>query len=121
MERPKPFFDIEQQDEMLILTPEADMGELDFERVDAAAKSALELLGNPAIKYVIMDFHKTDFFSSTALGFFVRVWKTISTRQGRVAFCNVSDHEKEILKITKLDTLWDVCASKDEALLAVRK
>ncbi len=44
MERTTPFFEIEQQDELLIVTPEADMGELDFERIDAAAKSDLGYL-----------------------------------------------------------------------------
>jgi hypothetical protein len=38
-----------------------------------------------------------------------------------MAFCNVSDHEKEILQITRLDKSWPICASRSEALEAVRR
>jgi hypothetical protein len=36
-----------------------------------------------------------------------------------MAFCNVSDHEREILKVTKLDSLWTICGSREEAMQAV--
>jgi anti-anti-sigma factor len=68
-----------------------------------------------------LDFHKTGYYGSTALGFFVKLWKKVSKRKGRMVFCNVSDHEKEILQITKLDQLWPICSSKIEVLRAVRK
>jgi hypothetical protein len=37
-----------------------------------------------------------------------------------MAFCGVSDHEREILKVTKLDGLWPICDSREEALKAVQ-
>jgi hypothetical protein len=37
-----------------------------------------------------------------------------------MAFCNVSDHEKEILQITNLDHSWPICSSRTEALEAVK-
>ena len=36
-----------------------------------------------------------------------------------MAFCNVSDREKEILQVTHLDHMWPVCSSRVEALEAV--
>ena len=38
---------------------------------------------------------------------------------GQMAFCNVSAHELEILELTKLDTLWGLYGSRDEALRQV--
>ena len=56
-----------------------------------------------------------------SLKFFVDVMgMTISGRKGRMAFCNASEHEKEILKITKLDSLWDICATREESLRVVQ-
>lgn len=68
-----------------------------------------------------MDFHKTDYYGSTALGFFVKLLKWVRKRYGRMAFCNVSDHEQEILQVTNFDHSWPICSSRIEALKAVRE
>jgi hypothetical protein len=33
-----------------------------------------------------------------------------------MAFCNISPHETELFKLTKLEGLWVVCGSREEAL-----
>ncbi|MBI1833123.1 MAG: STAS domain-containing protein [Planctomycetes bacterium] len=120
MEPTKDFFEIETQDDVLIVTPTANLGELDFGRISDGAKDVLGRLVNSEIKRLILDFHRTSYFGSTALGFFVRLWRTISIRGGRMAFCHLSENEAEILTITKLDHLWSICATKEEALRTVR-
>ena len=120
MEPNNEFFEIEQHGESMILTPNADMGELDHERISVGMKKVLEALEQaPTVKNLVLDFHRTTYYGSTALGYFVRLWKTICTRRGRMAFCNLSDHEREILTITRLDNLWAICGSRDEALKSV--
>ena len=114
-------FDIEQQDATLIVIPLVDLRELDFYRIEAGAKEIMERLNGKGIKDVVLDFHKTDYYGSTALGFFLKLWKRVRMLKGRMAFCNVSEHEKEILQITKLDHLWPICSSRSEALDAVRE
>ena len=68
----------------------------------------------------MLDFHKTDYYGSTALGFFLKLWTRARKRNGRMAFCNVSAHEKEILQATRLDHVWPICSSRREALEAVK-
>jgi len=63
--------------------------------------------------------HKADYYGSTALGFFLKLRQRVRRWNGRMALCNVSDHEKEILQITKLDHLWPISSSRIEALEAV--
>jgi hypothetical protein len=36
-----------------------------------------------------------------------------------MAFCNLSPQEKEILRLTKLDSLWPICGSREEAMQTV--
>jgi anti-anti-sigma factor len=117
----REIFDIEQQDATLIVTPLVDLRELDFQRIETGASEILVRLNGTGIKNVVMDFHKTDYYGSTALGFFVKLWKRVRSRSGRMAFCNLSDHESEILQITTLDHLWPICSSRSEALEAVKK
>ena len=118
---PGGIFEIEQKDDTIIVVPAVDLRELDYQRIEEGASRILDLLDGTGIKNVVMDFHKTDYYGSTALGFFVRIWKRVRRRKGHMAFCNVSDHEKEILQITNLDHSWPICSSRDEALEAVRK
>ena len=120
MDASADFFLVEHDGDTLIVTPTANMGELVQEPVTDAMKRLLNDVLTSKTKNLIFDFHRTDYFGSTALGFFVRLWKTISGRDGHMVFCNVSPHEKEILKVTRLDQLWEIRGKRDDALLAVR-
>jgi anti-anti-sigma factor len=112
-------FEMSQQGDTLIVTPTSNLREVVYDQVEAGAEEVLERLNNPSIRNVVMDFAKTDYFGSTAVGFFVRLWKRVCTGNGRMAFCNVSDHEREILRVTKLHELWPICSTREEALRAV--
>jgi anti-anti-sigma factor len=113
-------FQVEQEDDTIIVVPPVNLRELDYQRIEAGAGEILGLLDGTGIKNVILDFGKTDYYGSSALGFFVELWKRVRGRNGRMAFCNVSAHEKGILQVTKLDHLWPVCSSRTEALEAVK-
>jgi anti-sigma B factor antagonist len=112
-------FDIEQKGKTLIVTALTDLREFDYQDVEAGADEIFRLLASGTIKNVVLDFHKTDYYGSTALGFFIKLWKRVRHHDGRLAFCCVSPHEKEILNVTRLDNLWPICATRDEAMKAV--
>lgn len=113
-------FEIERTGDTLVVVPTADLRELDYREIEAEAAEVLDLLDRMHARNVVLDFHRTDYYGSTALGFFVKLWKRVSKAGGRLAFCNVSAHEREILQITKLDHLWPICSSRDKALAAIR-
>jgi anti-anti-sigma factor len=113
-------FEIEQQGETLILTPVTNLGELTFQSVEAEANSILELLVNSSLRHVVVDFRRTDYFGTSLLGYCLKLWRRVRNQGGHMAFCNVSDHEMEILQCTRLDSLWTICGSREEALQAVR-
>lgn len=110
---------IEQIGETVVITPSKDLSELGFDQIVRDADCALQLLDGTRTKNAVFDFRHTDYYGSTALSFFVKIWKRVREIGGALAFCNLSDHEREILVITKLDTLWVVCESREEALRAV--
>jgi anti-anti-sigma factor len=112
-------FEIDQVNDTLIVVPTMDLRELDYQRIEKGARKILELLRDTHIRNVVLDFHKTDYYGSSALGFFLKLWKKVRSRNGRMAFCNVSSHEREILQITSLDHFWPICLSMREALEAV--
>jgi anti-anti-sigma factor len=111
-------FEVEQDGDVLVVTPTADLRELYYRDIEEGAGGILDRLG-AGVRGVVLDFHRTDYYGSTALGFFLRLWKRVSENGGRMAFCNVSEHEREVLAVTRLDTLWPICGSREEALKAV--
>jgi anti-sigma B factor antagonist len=113
-------FAVEREGATLIVTALADLRELDYREIEAGAGDILSLLQNGTAKNVVLDLHKTDYYGSAALGLFVKLWKRVLERDGHMAFCGVSDHEREVLKITHLDGLWPIFSSREEALKAVR-
>jgi anti-anti-sigma factor len=120
MSTAKRVFEIEREGEILVLTPTTNLGELADPPREAEEEAIIGLLIETSTKKLIVDFHKTDYFGSSALGFFVRLWKLVQGYQGCMAFCNLSDHEKEILMVCGLDSLWPVCASREQAREAVQ-
>jgi anti-anti-sigma factor len=113
-------FQVEQEGDTVVVIPAVDLRELEYQWIEAGAQRILDLLNGPGVTNVVMDFHKTDYYGSTALAFFVKVWMRVSRQKGHMAFCNVSDHEREILRITGLDHCWPVCSTRAEALAAVK-
>jgi anti-anti-sigma factor len=110
---------IEHLDDTAVVTVLSDLREFEFQEIEREASYVLELLDRKEVKNVVLDFQKTDFYGSTALGFFVKLWKRVSSLTGQMVFCGLSPHEREILRTTKLDGLWLVCETKEEALQAV--
>lgn len=113
-------FDVARADDTVIVTPLTNLSELDFQEIQAEAREVLSLLDQGDVKNVVMDFHHTDYCGSTALGFFVTLWKRLRQRKGQLVFCNLSEHESEILRITQLSGLWPIYTSREEALKSVQ-
>jgi anti-anti-sigma factor len=116
-----PLFEIEWAGKTVVLIPKADLSEFAFQQLDTEAREILEMLDQAANTSVVIDCANTDFFGSTALGFFMKLWLRVQRGNGHMAFCNVSVHAKEILRVTKTDSLWSVCRSRIEALRIVRE
>jgi anti-anti-sigma factor len=112
-------FAVERVGDTLVVTPLADLGELEYQQGEPEARAVYDLLNDPSVRGVVLDFGRTAYFGSSALAFFVRLWKAVSARGGRMAFCNLSSEEREILKHTRLDSLWPVCGTREEAMQRV--
>ena len=114
-------YEIERHDDTIVVTPFSDLRELDFDHIEAAAAETLKRLSGSGAKNLVLDFRNTDYYGSSALGLFVKLWKRVKKHGGRMAFCSLSPHEKEILEITHLEHFWSVYATRNEALAALSR
>jgi len=113
------YLTIEQTGKTIVVTPSTNLSELAFERIETEAAEVFDLLDKQPRRNVVIDFQQTDYYGSTALSFFVKLWKRVRQAGGEMVFCNVSDHEREILEVTKLDALWGIYPTREEALAHV--
>jgi anti-anti-sigma factor len=111
---------LEQTGDTLIVTPTGDLRELEDGWLVSGSAEVLARLADRSIKNVVLDFSRTDYFGSSALGFFIRLWREVRRRGGRMALSNLSPHEVEALGVSELSSLWPLCPARDEALRLVR-
>ena len=113
-------FQIEPHDpDTYVLTPLVNLGELEYGRIERDGQFALERIDKSKVKNIVVDFCNTEYCGSTALGFLLRIWKRTRGFGGHMALCNVSPQEMEILTQMRLDSLWSICDSMEDALRAV--
>jgi anti-sigma B factor antagonist len=92
--------------------------EISFSRLDAAAAPELrnQLEGGPHIGHsrVMLDLSRVEFIDSTGLGVLVAVLKQMAPG-GRIAVVGAGPAPARLFQITKLDTLFMLCADSEEA------
>jgi anti-anti-sigma regulatory factor len=117
---PDSLFEITRDGDLLVVTPTTDLSETLFELHHAGAAAVLVAYRDGPARHVVWDLRHTGVFGSTALAFFVKVWRRVAERGGRMAFCNLTAYEREILRVTKMDQLWPLCPDRAGAVAAVR-
>jgi anti-anti-sigma factor len=112
----KAIFEIEFDAGTLILSPTSNLSELELSYFDEEFRTVIRQLETSGFRHIVLDFQGTDYYGSTALGFFLKLWKRVRSVDGKMVFCNVSTYEQEILRLTRLDTLWPICGTREDAL-----
>ncbi len=82
--------------------------------------AVLELMERADFRIAIVDFHRTNYFGSAALGLLVEMRKQLRKCNGGMVLCGISDNELEILRVTGLEAMWPICTSRENALRMLR-
>ncbi len=75
----------------------------------------LRLLSTGARKFLI-DFRDTAYIDSSGLGVLVSLSKKIRERGGEMRLSNLNEDLRTLFELTKLDTLFHIADSRDQAL-----
>lgn len=96
--------------------------EISTERLDAAAAPALrksfETGEHVGLSRVILDLGQVEFIDSTGLGVLVSLLKQMAPG-GRIAVVGAGPGPTRLFQITRLDTLFTLCADIEEAKQAL--
>ena len=113
--------DLVRDGDTLVVVPSGDLNESVYDLLGGSMAEVLTALEDPTVRHVVWDFHHTRTLGSSVLAFFVKIWKRISLRGGRMALCRVSAYEREIFATTRLDQLWPLFDCRDDAVRSVRE
>ena len=71
-------------------------------------------------KKIIIDLVNVDWMNSSGLGILIGAVTVLKNSDGCLCLINVSDRIKNLLKITKLDTVFNIYDNFDEAAATIR-
>ena len=78
-------------------------------------QKVLDELEEGARKFVI-DFENTGYIDSSGLGVLVSLSKKIREQGGQLRLASLNEDLRTLFELTKLDTLFEIADSRDEAL-----
>ncbi|MCS7236884.1 MAG: STAS domain-containing protein [Thermoguttaceae bacterium] len=92
---------------------------LNEELLQALAEKLLEQADRADPPWLLVDLTGIGYVGSNFLEILVRGWKRLKQRSGTMALCGVGSFCADILRITRLNTLWTIYPSREEALRAM--
>jgi anti-anti-sigma factor len=111
-------FKSEDLGDVVVVSPTRDMGEFEMADCDAPAYDQLVKLTDG--RNVVFDFSQTDYFGSSSIGIFIRLAKHVRGQDRVIAFCNLSEHEMQVIRITHINEILDFKDSRESAIEFVR-
>lgn len=112
-------FEIERCEHALVVSPIKGFDALADDEFTAEVYLLMESI-EPSVSAIVVDLTQTAACSSDKLlGPLMMLWHRVKKQRSAFALCNVSPHSFEVLRRTKLQSVWRICQSRAEALQAV--
>jgi anti-anti-sigma factor len=71
---------------------------------------------------VVLDLSRLRYFGSSFIEALIRAWNHLNARpDGRMSLCGLTANCREVVGITRLDQLWSIFETRDEAVRSLRK
>ena len=118
MATPADMFKLENQGDITIMVLTLN----DFLHEDnEKLMQSIDELFNKGTKKLILDLVTTTYVSSLILASLVYIQKRAKDAGGDLVFCNVKERVQEIMAMTNLDKIFNIKASRPDAIAALSK
>ncbi|HEX4589828.1 MAG TPA: STAS domain-containing protein, partial [Gemmataceae bacterium] len=112
-------FQIERRGDIAVVTPSPAIEQMPENLVEQAAQMCLAPLREGPPNGLIVDLSRVSYFGSVFISFLLRCHLLVKKQGAELVLAGVSDRVRELLRLTSLDTLWALYATKTEALEAL--
>jgi anti-sigma B factor antagonist len=107
------------QGEATVVEVDPEYDSLDEQKIGAFCDLLLRAVASAATPALVIDLSRTRFIGSSFLGVLIRAWKRVRDRDGRMAICCAPTNCAEVLRVSKLDSVWSIFATREEAVREV--
>jgi anti-sigma B factor antagonist len=94
---------------------------LDAENVDNFKTLTKQIMEDPELSGIVIDFSQTKFIDSIGLGALVSVLKSSTQLNIKIALCKLSPQVRQIFELTRLYRLFDIFEEGEEAEIFVKQ
>jgi anti-anti-sigma factor len=96
-----------------------------LETLDASLEEQVAdvLLGQVRVRdnpLIVFDLSDVSYFGSMFVAVLLRCWKRVTAQGGNIALSGVSDHARELLRMTSLDMIFPIYPTRREAIDALQ-
>jgi anti-anti-sigma factor len=110
---------IERHGEVTLVTASPAFENMDFSLIDQAAELMLAPLRSEPVPLVVVDLSHVDYINSPFLSVLLRCWKLATVKGGLMVLAGVSGRARDLLRVTRLDLVWPIYDSRQEAIEAL--
>ena len=89
----------------------------ELQRLEAAIAEQVNASACPRL---VFDFSETTYVSSSFVEAVMRGWKKLQEKNGQMALCCLNNNCATVLKVCRLDRIWNILPTHDEAVAAVQ-
>ncbi|RMG32675.1 MAG: STAS domain-containing protein [Planctomycetota bacterium] len=121
MTDPQQVYEYEIRDNVLVVVPKGAALNFRYQEVHLQTNHLYHILDDPNIDSVVVDFSCVDYLDTIILSCLLRLLTKVRYGNGSGALCCVSPRMDEVLANVKLNSMWPVYPTREEALRAVRR
>jgi len=110
---------VTREHDVTILQLDASYASLDDKPLEELGEVLLSEASFAVPPRLLLDMSPTLFIGSRFIELLVRAWKRIRTRDGSLALCGVQQLCGDVLRVSRLDTLWPEYPTRSEAVTAM--
>lgn len=103
----------------LVVIPAGDAVGFGLNVVNNEVAKVLEFSRSSRVQHLVIDLSRANYFGSVMIGEFMRLGTSVRDRGGRIALCGASADMQDVLRIMKLDTMWELFPRRDDAVRAI--
>ncbi|MFA8016299.1 STAS domain-containing protein [Bremerella cremea] len=93
---------------------------LDESNLSKVVQQIVEVAKHATPPLVIVDLSHTESFGSFFIQFLIRIWKLIKKRGGQLVLAGLNENCLNVLKRSKIESLWQRYPTREEALDAFK-
>lgn len=113
--------EVDLMGDTLVVIPAGDAVGFGLNVVNNEVAKVLEVAKSGRVKHLIIDLGRANYFGSVMIGEFMRLGLAVRERGGRIALAGASTDMQDVLRIMKLDAMWEVFPHRDDAVRAIAR